>query len=135
MPLPLIGVVGRAAESLFGAIDKLVPDRDLAQKLQREAEQTLASLNLAQIEVNAEEARHRSLFVAGWRPFIGWVCGAALAWEFVVAPLAGWGLTLAGLELVYSVPDVASGKLFELVLAMLGMAGLRTYEKQRGVTR
>lgn len=135
MPLPLIGAVGRAAESLFGAIDKLVPDRDLAQKLQRETEQTLASLNLAQMQVNAEEARHKSLFVAGWRPFIGWVCGAALAWEFVLAPLANWGLTLAGLELVYSVPDVVSGKLFELVLAMLGMAGLRTYEKQRGVSR
>ena len=135
MPIPLIDSIAKAADRLFGVIDAMVVDKDAAAKLKHETEMALVNLNLAQMAVNAEEAKHASLFVAGWRPFIGWVCGAALAWEYVGAPLAQWGLTLAGLELAYSVPQVPSDSLFELVLAMLGMAGLRTYEKQRGVAR
>ncbi|WP_281301145.1 MULTISPECIES: 3TM-type holin [unclassified Iodidimonas] len=132
MPLPLITGL---ADKLFGIVDSLVTDKDQAALLKHELDMTLSKLNLAQMAVNAEEAKHGSLFVAGWRPFIGWVCGAALAWEFIGAPVGQWALTAAGLELTYALPQVASGDLMELVLAMLGLAGLRSYEKRAGVSR
>lgn len=135
MAIPFLDGLASAGEKLFGIVDKLVPDKGQAAELKHELHLTLAKLNMAQMAVNAEEAKHASLFVAGWRPFIGWVCGAALAWQFIGAPLAQWGLTLAGLELVYAVPKIDSGNLMELVMAMLGMAGLRTYEKYGGVAR
>jgi len=69
--------------------------------------------------------------VAGWRPFIGWVCRAALAWEYVGAPVAQWALTLAGLELTYSVSHVPEDALMELVMAMLGMAACAAMKSTR----
>lgn len=132
MAIPIIGdIIAAVARPL----DKLIPDKDLRMKLEHEITMQLATLSLAQVEVNQQEAAHKSIFVAGWRPFIGWVCGAALGWEFVGQPLGTWALTAAGLELSYTLPEIASGRLMELVLAMLGMAGLRTYEKQRGCAR
>lgn len=132
MAIPIIGdIIAAVARPL----DKLIPDKDLKAKLEHEITMQLATLNLAQVSVNQQEAAHKSIFVAGWRPFIGWVCGAALAWQFIGAPLAQWGLTIASLELVYAIPKIDSGNLMELVMAMLGMAGLRTYEKRQGVAR
>ncbi|GER08097.1 hypothetical protein GCM10007972_03970 [Iodidimonas muriae] len=135
MALPAFDALTGLVDRVFGVVDSLVTDKDQAARLKHELHMTLSKLNLAQMAVNAEEAKHASLFVAGWRPFIGWVCGAALAWQFILAPILQWGLTLAGLELTYSLPQVASDSLMELVLAMLGMAGLRTYEKRSGVSR
>jgi len=135
MGFPLFDAIAGIGDKIFGVVDQLVTDKDQAARLKHELHQTLAKLNLAQMAVNAEEAKHSSLFVAGWRPFIGWVCGLALAWKYIGAPIAQWALTMAGLELTYSVPSVPSDALMELVLAMLGMAGLRTYEKRVGVAR
>jgi len=135
MGFPLFDAIAGIGEKVFGIVDQLVTDKDQAARLKHELQKSLAELNFAQMAVNAEEARHGSLFVAGWRPFIGWVCGIAIGWEYVGAPVAEWGLTLAGLELTYTVPRVPADTLMELVLAMLGMAGLRTYEKKSGVAR
>jgi len=135
MSIPLFDAVAGIGDKIFGIVDQFVTDKDQAARLKHELHQSLAKLNLAQMAVNAEEAKHSSLFVAGWRPFIGWVCGVALAWKFVGAPLAHWALTMAGLELTYAVPNVPTDALMELVLAMLGMAGLRTYEKRAGIAR
>jgi hypothetical protein len=88
---------------------------------------------LAQTEINAAEAQHKSIFVAGWRPFIGWVCGVGIAWSMVVQPVAQWAMIAwgDGTEL----PTIDTSYLMELVTAMLGMSGLRTFEKMRGVAR
>ena len=67
----LIGPVGQI-------LDKFVPDKDLKQKLEHELLMSIQDANLAQIKVNQQEAAHQSIFVAGWRPFIGWVCGVSL---------------------------------------------------------
>jgi hypothetical protein len=88
---------------------------------------------MAQVEVNKVEAGHSSVFVAGWRPSIGWVCAAGLAWAFVVAPIASWSLMVLGIKA--ELPAIQFDHLFELVLAMLGIGGLRTFEKLRGVAR
>ena len=81
-----------------------------------------------QVELNKIEAGHRSVFVAGWRPFIGWVCGLGLGFTFLVNPVIQWYTGQAG-------PEIPTDVMMELVLAMLGLSGLRTYEKLKKVTK
>ena len=135
MPIPAI--VGALLPALGTLIDRLIPDRAAAEKAKLEMEaQLVAAANeaaLAQVEVNKIEAAHSSVFVAGWRPSIGWVCAAGLAWAFVLAPVASWGLIISGFKA--ELPGIQTDYLLELVVAMLGMGGLRTFEKMRGVAR
>ena len=118
-------------------VDRLIPDKAAAQRAKDEMEAALVKASneaaLAQVEVNKIEAGHSSVFVAGWRPAIGWVCAAALAWAFIVAPVATWGMAVFGVR--ETLPAIETDNLFELVLAMLGLGGLRTFEKMRGVAR
>jgi roadblock/LC7 domain-containing protein len=135
MPIPAI--VTALLPALGTLIDRLIPDRAAAEKAKAEMEQQLVTAAnaaaLAQVEVNKVEAAHSSVFVAGWRPSIGWVCAAGLAWAFVVAPIASWALVVLGIRA--ELPTIQFDHLFELVLAMLGIGGLRTFEKLRGVAR
>lgn len=87
-------------------------------------------LRMGQIEVNKSEALHGSIFVAGWRPAVGWVCVAGLGWMFVGYPFCAWAFQtwLPGV----APPVIVGEHLMELVLGMLGLAGLRTFEKVRG---
>ena len=103
------------------------------ESLERELVDAANSVMLAQTEINKAEAAHKSIFVAGWRPFIGWVCGVGIAWSMVVQPVAQWAMIAwgDGTEL----PTIDTSYLMELVTAMLGMSGLRTFEKMRGVAR
>jgi hypothetical protein len=86
-----------------------------------------------QIEVNKVESAHKSLFVAGWRPFLGWTCGISLCWVFLIVPVLEWILILYGYNI--ELPDIETDYLFQLILAMLGLGGLRTFEKIKGVAR
>ncbi|WP_374302017.1 3TM-type holin [Ferrovibrio sp.] len=81
-------------------------------------------------ELNKIEAAHRSVFVAGWRPAVGWICAAGVGWAYLGHPLFLWAAALwaPGIQ----PPDIRIDSLFELVLAMLGMAGLRSFEKSTG---
>ena len=85
-------------------------------------------------ETNIAEAQHRTLFVAGWRPFIGWVSGLALVYTFLIQPLFLWINSIYQLTATPP-PQLNDDMLFNIVLAMLGIAGLRTYEKQKGLTK
>jgi hypothetical protein len=133
----MIPVVTALLPALGTLIDRLIPDRAAAEKAKAEMEQQLVTAAnaaaMAQVEVNKVEAGHSSVFVAGWRPSIGWVCAAGLAWAFVVAPVASWALMVMGVKA--ELPAIQFDHLFELVLAMLGIGGLRTFEKLRGVAR
>lgn len=84
-----------------------------------------------QLAVNQAEASSSSTFVAGWRPFIGWMCGAALGFEYLARPILQFGFAAAGHEL----PELPTldGKLWELLTAILGLSGLRSIEKTVGV--
>ncbi len=82
-------------------------------------------------ETNIAEAKTGNWFIAGWRPFVGWVCGIAVGYSFVLAPFLHSIFKAFGLN--FPLPDLDFGVLFNLLLAMLGMAGLRTYEKMKGV--
>jgi hypothetical protein len=133
----MIPVITALLPALGTLIDRLIPDRAAAERAKAEMEQQLVTAAnqaaLAQVEVNKIEAAHSSVFVAGWRPSIGWVCAAGLAWAFVLAPIASWALVVLGIKA--ELPAIHTDYLLELVLAMLGIGGLRTFEKLRGVAR
>ncbi|ADJ61756.1 hypothetical protein G5B88_01140 [Herbaspirillum seropedicae] len=88
-------------------------------------------LMLAQSDVNREDARSGSNFRGGWRPFIGWVCGLGLAYQFLLRPLANGVLAVRGHGM--PMPELDTNTLMALVTGMLGFGGLRTFEKQRGL--
>jgi hypothetical protein len=103
--------------------------------VKQEGEITKAAIaaNAAQIEVNKAEAASGSIFIAGWRPFIGWVCGAALVVQYIASPLLPWLGAVAGFEL----PPIPSldDSLWQLMAGLLGLGGMRTFEKMKGVDR
>lgn len=114
-------------------VSKLIPDKDLQRKLTHELEMSLHKANLAQLEVNKAEAAHKSMFVAGWRPFVGWVCGVSLLYHFLLSPLIVFGFTITGVEVV--LPEFEFSQLSSILMGMLGLGGLRTFEKMKGVNR
>ena len=126
--LPLISdVVGRF----------LPEDKEAAEKAKREIESSLgehlAKMDLAQLEINKAEGQHRSIFVAGWRPFIGWTCGFALAYTYVIQPIASFILGQTG-QLI-QLPEVDMALMMPVLLGMLGLGGLRTFEKLKKVSK
>jgi len=121
-----------------GLLDKFIEDKDqknqLAHEIATMSEKHAQELAKGQIEVNKAEASHRSPLVAGWRPFIGWVCGIALAWHFVLSPViifvAAWfNVVLPAL------PEFDMGSLMTVLMGMLGLGGLRSFEKYKHVAK
>ena len=119
-------------------LGKFIEDKDMKNKLAHEVatmdENHAQELAKGQLEINKAEAQHKSIFVAGWRPFIGWTCGIALAWHFVLQPLIMFLSVLFGLTLP-ELPAFDMGSLMTVLMGMLGLGGLRTYEKQKGLTK
>ena len=114
-------------------LDKFIADKDLKLKLQHELNQELHKANIAQLEINKVEAAHRNVFVAGWRPFTGWVCASALAYHFILEPIIVFGLALYNIQL--TLPQFDMGSLLTVLMGMLGLGGLRTFEKSKGLTK
>jgi len=136
--LPLIAAIAPILGKVFGIVDKMVPDKDAAAKAKHEIETMLVGLQgqlqNGQIEINKMEAAHKSIFVAGWRPAIGWVCALALGYHFVGYDIGAWIVTVGGWDII--LPKLGGTEsLMELVLAMLGLAGFRTFEKFKGISR
>lgn len=130
----LLGPIFDIAGKIF---DRVIPDKAEAEKAKLQmldaARSDEVKLALRQIETNLEEAKHPSLWVSGWRPAIGWTCGAGLFWNFVVHPMASWIIEVFKPE--FTAPPLLSDNLMELTLAMLGMAGLRSWEKFKQIAR
>ena len=129
--------------SVVGGIVELIPNSNERAKAKENMEMQLLTIITAAVsgqqEINKQEAAHKSIFVAGWRPFIGWVCGFGIAWQFLFNPIANWVLLLIMAYnpdiIIPPLPILDIGELISLVMAMLGMGGLRTFEKLRGVSR
>jgi hypothetical protein len=119
-------------------LDKWVPDADTKVKLAHEiatmAERHAQEIALAQIEVNKAEAASTSLFKGGWRPFIGWTCGTAFAYHFVMQPVLVFMLVAFG-QPVPDLPKFEMDALMTVLFGMLGLGGLRTFEKFKGVSK
>lgn len=118
-------------------LDKIIPDKDAREKAQFElikaSQDQDFQLALGQLNVNTEEAKNTNLFVSGWRPYIGWVCGIALTYNFLIYPLMLWSIAAYGSDI--NPPPLFSEHLMELVMGMLGLGTLRTFEKWKGVTK
>lgn len=110
-------------------IEHFFPDVEQRDKARSQLVDLIKNSDLAQMQVNAQEAAHRNLFVAGWRPAAGWVCVAALTYQFIARPLIII-IAPAGTP----APEL-DGMLFELLFGMLGLAGLRSFEKLKGLTK
>lgn len=125
------------AEVIGKVIDRVWPDEskkaEALLEFEKFRETGQLQLMLAQIEVNKAEAAHPDRFVSGWRPAVGWVCAAAFGWHYIGAPFLEWAAALAGNAT--AVPEVELGDLFTLMLGLLGLGGLRTYEKSKGVAQ
>ena len=114
-------------------LNKFVADKNLKMQLEHELKTQLQTANLAQIEVNKIEAASKSWFVAGWRPSVGWVCSLAMLYHFILAPMIQFAVGIAGIKV--DLPEFEISQLSTILMAMLGMAGLRTYEKKEKVTK
>ncbi|WP_337997151.1 3TM-type holin [Oleispirillum naphthae] len=114
-------------------IDKFVPDPAAKTQAEADLRASLMAWDQGQAATNTAEAQSGNWFVAGWRPWIGWVCGLALGVQFVVGPLAVWAFDMAGHPI--QAPPALDDMLWELMFGMLGLGGLRTFEKIKGVAR
>lgn len=118
-------------------LDKVIPDADernrLAFEISTLAEKQAHEIAKAQIAVNEREASHQSLFVSGWRPAVGWICCTGLGCNYLFIPVANFVLVVSGSDI--TVPALDLSEMMPVLLGMLGLGGLRSWEKTRGVAR
>ena len=125
-----MSILGSLIGPATSLLDKVIEDKDeknrIAFELSTFAERHANELAKGQLEVNKVEAAHKSLFVAGWRPSIGWCCSLGLLYHVLIAPIAGiW----------VEVPEIDPSLLMTTMTGMLGLGAMRSYEKTRGVSR
>lgn len=129
--------ISAALELGTSVINKIWPDpvkqaeeqrklQELAQKGSLEELNAEVKLLISQVDLNKVEAAHKSIFVAGWRPFVGWVCGFGLLYNVILAPF---------LDIWLTVPEVKTDLLYPVLLGMLGLGGMRSFEKVKRVSR
>ena len=119
-----IEAIGSVLDELFTSDDEKLDKKVIMQRLALEP-------GKLQVELSKIEASHRSIFVAGWRPFIGWVCGIALLYNFIVRDIMAWTIRASG-SLMELPPELAMEHLMAILMGMLGLGGYRTIEKLKG---
>ncbi len=124
-------------QPVTGLLDKFIEDKDQKNKLAHEistmAERHAQELAKGQLEINKAEAQSRNIFVAGWRPFIGWTCGVAMAYNYVIHPIMIF--VLAQLDYLVALPALDLGEMMPVLMGMLGLGGLRSFEKYKGISK
>jgi len=121
MDITGIGAVSDLASTVIG---KIWPDKTIQEREQLAA--TVALIQ-GQLEINKVEAANPSVFVSGWRPAIGWICGAACAWNWIGIPIAKIALVASGVTIALSPADLS--EMMPVLMGMLGLSGMRTFEK------
>ena len=114
-------------------IGKAIPDKTKRMELEASIKSQMIDLQKSQNEINLAQAKHGSIFVAGARPAILWICALGLAWQFFLAPLMNWAVVISGSTI--QPPVINTEGLMTLTLSLLGLGGLRTAEKWKGVAR
>lgn len=133
MGIPLLDTILGVVK---GPLDKLIPDKNKRMEFEHEIATAAMRAGFAQMEVNKVEAAHKSLLVAGWRPFVGWVCGMGLAYATIIEPIVRFVVKIKFPEVpIDEIPKVGTDILMPTLMGMLGLGGLRTYEKQKGLAR
>ena len=128
------GSVVSAAEGVAGIIDRFVETDEEKRAAEIIKAKMMMAPSIAQIELNKIEAGHRSVFVAGWRPAVGWVCAIALLYNFIIRDVLAWVILNTGIQ-VSMPPDLALEHLMTVLLSLLGLGAMRTAEKFGGKTR
>ena len=131
--MALFGIAEAVVGVVDNVLDKFVEDKDLRAKLNHELKTQVQQANLGQIAVNQEQARHPSIFVAGARPAIMWICAFGLGWQFVFQPVCAWGMAIWTPWL--AIPVLPTEGLMTLTLSLLGLGGMRSFEKSKGIQR
>ena len=133
----MLGLIDRLIGPVSTILDKVVADKDLKEQLSHDiatmAERHSHDVIKAQIEVNKEEAKHKSLFVSGWRPAVGWTCTLALLSNFILIPMTNFILVLANSDIAIPLIDVST--MMPVLMGMLGLGTMRTVEKINKVER
>ena len=134
----MMQLLGSLVGPVTGLLDKFIEDKDqknaLAHEIATLAEKQAHEIAKGQIQINAEEAKSRNIFIAGWRPFVGWTCAVALAYHFVLNPIILFITAWTG-AVIPELPQFDMDSLMTVLLGMLGLGGLRTYEKKAGITK
>jgi hypothetical protein len=121
-----------------GLLDKVIEDKDQKAKLAHEiatmAEKQAHEAAMAQVEVNKAEAQHKSLFVSGWRPSVGWTCSLALFYHFIANPIILFTVGITGHD-IPPLPEFDMNSLMTVLMGLLGLGGLRTFEKTKGIAK
>ena len=134
----MIPLITTLLPSIMDVAGRFLPeDKEKRAAAEREIKEkltdSLAKIDLAQLDINKTEAAHRSLFFSFWRPFIGWSCGVALAYTYIVQPILTFGLAQSGY--LVDLPAVDISQMMPVLMGMLGLGGLRSWEKVKGVSK
>jgi hypothetical protein len=132
-----VSIITSLIGPVSGLLDKFIEDKDKKNALVHEittmAEKHAQELAKGQIEINKISAGHKSLFVSGWRPAVGWTCCLGMASNFLLIPLANFALALSKSTIVVPLIDLST--MMPVLLGMLGLGAMRTVEKTKGVQR
>ena len=119
--------------SVAPIVDKFIEDKDKSNELKAQLEQSIIGLQKAQADINLAQAKQSSIFVAGARPAIMWICALGLMWSFFIAPIANWIVAVSGADI--PLPEIQTEGLLTLTLSLLGLSASRSFEKFKGVAR
>lgn len=134
--------IGNLLQAVIGPIIapliNRIPDKNERERAKEELESqmlvAMTSLVEGQLQANIQQAQHGSIFVAGARPAIMWICGAALGWNYILQPILNWFMFASGIDIT-AAPQLETGELTTILLGMLGLGGMRSYEKRFNVAR
>ena len=133
----MLNLISSLVAPVSGLLDKFIEDKDqralLAHEIATLAEKQAQEKIVGQIKTNQIEAAHQSMFVAGWRPAVGWVCALAMLLNFILIPFINLGMEFAGQEIRLDLIEMDT--MMPVLLGMLGLGGMRSYEKARNVAR
>ena len=124
---------GDTLKTVGTVIDDLHFSGEEKEKLKLQMKEIDAKLKEKQLDINKAEAGHRSIFVSGWRPFLGWISGLSIGYVYLFQPVFDMILQMFDIKVDWVVLDL--GQLMPLVLGMLGLGGLRSFEKAKGLTK
>lgn len=116
-----IAAIGNVFDQLFTSDEERASAEAVMEKIRQHP-------HILQAEINKIEASHRSVWVAGWRPAIGWVCAISLSFPFLINPILQWSTGMPG-------PELPIEAMISLVMSLLGLGGLRTFEKLKRLTK
>lgn len=129
------GIIAAILGAMGPVLDKLIPDPNARNQFSLQLLSALQEADLSQLKVNEAEAQNPNVFVSGWRPFIGWICGAALFYQYLFFPLAVYVASFFSEQAVTRLLNAPKldDNLWQLLIGMLGLGALRSFEKVKGV--